>query len=182
MANIFRRFSDSERAKIAVALGIYKTLPDNQVPHFDDNNGRVDHWWAEMFQILTEAMTEPPLPLIKLIKLTLSLPHGQAGVESGFSNTKSIVDGRENLTDTSVKAQRMTQSVVRRAGGAHNVPITTSMLYSVKGASAKYRKDLEEQNLKKGRQRRKPKLQHKSRRKKRNLKQKRKLGRRRKMI
>ena len=149
VANIFKRFSDSERAKIAVALAMYKSLPDNLVPSFDDVNGRVDKWWAQMFKILTERMTEPPLALIKLIKLTLSLPHGQAGVESGFSATKSIVDGRESLTATSVKAQRMTQSVVRRAGGAHNVLITTPMLNSVKGACAEYRKDLEEENLKK---------------------------------
>ena len=149
VANIFKRFSDSERAKIAVALNIYKTLPDTEVPSFDDVKDRVDHWWAEMFQVLTKAMSEPPSALIKLIKLTLSLPHGQAGVESGFSNTKSIVDGRECLADKSVKAQRMIQSAVRRAGGAHNVSVTTSMLNSVKGASAKYRKDLEEENLKK---------------------------------
>ena len=57
-----------------------------------------------MFKILTDKLLEPPLELMKLVKMTLSLPHGQAGVESGFSNTKSIVEGRESLNHTSVKA------------------------------------------------------------------------------
>ena len=56
-----------------------------------------------MFKILTDKLLEPPLELMKLVKMTLSLPHGQAGVESGFSNTKSIVEGRESLNHTSVK-------------------------------------------------------------------------------
>ena len=43
VANIFKRFSESEKAKILVQLGVYKTLPDDQVPPFDEVNGRVDH-------------------------------------------------------------------------------------------------------------------------------------------
>ena len=43
----------------------------------------------DMFKILTDKLLEPPLELMKLVKMTLSLPHGQAGVESGFSNTTS---------------------------------------------------------------------------------------------
>ena len=46
-----------------------------------------------MFKILTDKLLEPLLELMKLVKMTLLLPHGQAGVESGFSNTKSIVEG-----------------------------------------------------------------------------------------
>ena len=39
-----------------------------------------------MFKILPDKLLE----LMKLVKMTLSLPHGQAGVESGFSNTKAL--------------------------------------------------------------------------------------------
>ena len=62
-----------------------------------------------MFKILTDKLLEPPPKVMKLVKMTLSLPHGQAGVESGFSNTKSIVEGRESLNHTSVKAQKLVQ-------------------------------------------------------------------------
>ena len=75
-----------------------------------------------MFKILTDKLLEPPLELMKLVKMTLSLPHGQAGVESGFSNTKSIVEGRESLNHTSVKAHKQVQCALRGKGGAQHVP------------------------------------------------------------
>merc|ERR1719397_303076 len=82
-----------------------------------------------MFKILTDELMEPPLELMKLVKMTLS--HGQAGVESGFSNTKSIVEGQESLNHTSVKAQKLVQCALRGKGGAQHVPITTSMMNAV---------------------------------------------------
>ena len=91
-----------------------------------------------MFKILTDKLLEPPLELMKLVKMTLLLPHGQAGVESGFSNTKSIVEGRESLNHTSVKPQKLVQCALRGKGGAQYVPITTSMINAVRGANAKY--------------------------------------------
>ena len=102
-----------------------------------------------MFKILTDKLLEPPLELMKLVKMTLSLPHGQAGVESGFSNTKSIVEGRESLNHTSVKAQKLVQCALRGKGGAQHVPITTSMMNAVRGANAKYLQELEEEKKKK---------------------------------
>ena len=102
-----------------------------------------------MFKILTDKLLEPPLELMKLVKMTLSLPHGQAGVESGFSNTKSIVEGRESLNHTSVKAQKLVQCTLRGKGGAQYVPITTSMMNAVRGANAKYLQELEEEKKRK---------------------------------
>ena len=70
-----------------------------------------------MFKILTDKPLEPPLELLRLVKMTLTLPHGQAGVDSGFSNTKSIVEGRESLNHTSVKAQKLVQCALRGKRG-----------------------------------------------------------------
>ena len=104
-----------------------------------------------MFKILTDKLLEPPLQLMKLVKMTLSLPHGQAGVESGFSNTKSIVKGRESLNHTSVKPPKLVQCALRGKGGAQHVPITTSMMNAVRGANVKlkYLQELEEEKKKK---------------------------------
>ena len=101
-----------------------------------------------MFKILTDKLLEPPLELMKLVKMTLSLPHGQAGVESGFSNTKSIVEGRESLNHTSVKAQKLVQCALRGKGVAQHVLITTSIMNAVRGANAKYLQELEEKKKK----------------------------------
>ena len=82
-----------------------------------------------MFKILTDKLLEPPLELMKLVKMTLSLPHGQA----------IIVEGRESLNHTSVKAQKLVQCALRGKGGAQHVPIITSMMNNaVRGANAKY--------------------------------------------
>ena len=88
---------------------------------------------------------EPPKEIIKLVKMILSLPHGQAAVESGFSTTKYIVDKRTFLNDVSVKGQKLVTSAVRAEGGAHNVPVTTSLLRSVKDSNAKYDLDMAKQ-------------------------------------
>ena len=149
VANIFRRFGESEKAKIVAQLAFYKSVPADQLPEFDEVKDRVDHWWRKVFQVLEEKMSEAPLELIRLVKLTLSLPHGQAGVESGFSNSKSIIENRESLSMENVKSQKMVQGLVRRAGGAHNVPITAAMLSKVRSSYQHYKKELEEEREKK---------------------------------
>merc|ERR1712032_1782696 len=117
--------------------------------------------------ILTDKLLEPPLELMKLAKMTLSLPHGQAGVESGFSNTKSVVEGRESLNHTSVKAQKLVQCALRGKGGAQHVPITTSMMNAVRGANAKYMQELERRRRKRGKVRKKRRLPLKQRKERR---------------
>ena len=134
-----------------------------------------------MFKILTDKLLEPPLELMKLVKMTLSLPHGQAGVESGFSNTKSIVEGRESLNHTSVKAQKLVQCALRGKGGAQHVPITTSMMNAVRGANAKYLQELEEEKKKKRKAQEERRLQLKQRKGKTRLIWQRKLGEKKEM-
>ena len=146
-ARALKRFSSADEARIATQINAYQYLP--QVPPFDPMKDRVDHWWREMFKQLEEELMEPPLELARLVKLVLSLPHGQAMVESGFSTTKHIVAGRERLGDQSVKGQKLVTSVVRAAGGAHNVPITFSLLNAVKTADIKHREDVEKEKEKK---------------------------------
>ena len=134
-----------------------------------------------MFKILTDKLLEPPLELMKLVKMTLSLPHGQAGVESGFSNTKSIVEGRESLNHTSVKAQKLVQCALRGKGGAQHVPITTSTMNAVRGANAKYLQELEEEKKKKRKAQEEAEAAAKAKKGKTRLIWQRKLGEKKKM-
>ena len=71
-----------------------------------------------------------------MVKISASLPHGQAFVESGFS-TKKVVTGRNTLSLESVKAQKVVLSGIRAAGGAHLVLISANLLNSVNMAHSR---------------------------------------------
>ena len=79
-------------------------------------------------------LSAPPAELKRLVKISASLPHGQAFVESSFSTTKYVVTSRSTLSLVSAKAQKVVLSGIRAAGGAHLVPISANMLNSVKMA------------------------------------------------
>ena len=72
-----------------------------------------------------------------MVKISASLPHGQAFVESSFSTTKYVVTGRNTLSLESVKAQKVVLSGIRAAGGAHLVSIFAKLLSSMKMAHSK---------------------------------------------
>lgn len=74
--------------------------------------------------------------LFTVIKLCLSLSHGQATVERGFSlNTNLIV---ENLQEESIVAQRIVHDNISFNGGVLEIPLTKELLISVKGSHQKY--------------------------------------------
>ena len=56
------------------------------------------------------------------MKISASLPHGEAFVESSFCTTKYVVSGRSTLSLESAKVQKVVLSGIRVAGGAHLVP------------------------------------------------------------
>ena len=60
----------------------------------------------DAFKEIEKELSAPPAELKRLVKISASLPHGQAFVESGFS-TKKVVTGRNTLSLESVKAQKV---------------------------------------------------------------------------
>ena len=116
-------------------FAVYSSLlGESEVPVWDPVSGEADVWWGAVFKKIEEENQEPACVLEKLVKLVCILPHGQAFVERGFSATKYIVDGRNSLSNESVIGQKLVLSSIRRFGGAHKVPITTSMMNYVKQA------------------------------------------------
>lgn len=59
--------------------------------------------------------------------------HGQAAVEGGFSINKDMLV--ENLTENSLVAQRVVYNAIQYYGGVLNVPLTGSLIESVKCSS-----------------------------------------------
>ena len=110
VAERLKRFSAADRANLVVQIAIYQGLPSNQLPEFDSLRGRIDHFWRDAFKEIEKELSAPPAELQRLVKISASLPHGQAFVESGFSATKYVVNGRNNLSLESVKAQKIVLS------------------------------------------------------------------------
>ncbi|XP_066933369.1 uncharacterized protein [Clytia hemisphaerica] len=85
---------------------------------------RIDHYWRFVGQ-LTGDDGKPKYPhLYALVKCILCLSHGNAIPERGFSINKRIIEAH-------------VKDAIARAGGVLKVPITRSLLQSVKEAHAR---------------------------------------------
>ena len=80
--------------------------------------------------------------LKKIVKLVLILSHGNAEVERGFSVNKVCL--QDNMTESTLIGFRTVCDTVQKMGGIDKVPITKSLLHSVKNASARYKESLGE--------------------------------------
>ena len=74
--------------------------------------------------------------LWKVVKLLLTLSHGQATVERGFSSNKEVMV--ENLAQHSLVAQRVICDHVRSVGGVLNVAFSKELLLSAASARQRY--------------------------------------------
>lgn len=66
--------------------------------------------------------------LVDLVKVCLSISHGNAGPERGFSENKHILNGRESLAEETIVAIRMVKESIRLHGGVLNFPITRRLI------------------------------------------------------
>ncbi|XP_077554006.1 uncharacterized protein LOC144168889 [Haemaphysalis longicornis] len=112
---------------------------------------RVDDYRAKVL-CLKDIMGALRYPLLsKVIKALLSLPHGNADAERGFSENKHLIDGRSSLNIASINGMRHVKSFLQRYDGdATKVPLNPDLLKSVRQARAKYaqRLSLEESSSK----------------------------------
>lgn len=84
--------------------------------------------------------------LLKLVRTCLSISHGNADPERGFSENKAILDGRECLGEETIVAIRLIKQSVALYGGVLKFPITRELINLFEGAKKAYE---ENQNLKK---------------------------------
>lgn len=74
--------------------------------------------------------------LLELIQLLLTMSHGQAAVERGFSINKKVEV--ENLKHESIIAHRLICDHVNKVGGIQNVDLSKELLQSCKASRHKY--------------------------------------------
>ena len=91
---------------------LYQALPEDKVAPIRGKNDRVDHYWREIFKLLQDAAGGvSQLELERLVKLCCTLSHGNAMLERGMGHTKRIVDGRQSMGCTALKALKVVGQV-----------------------------------------------------------------------
>lgn len=111
---------------------------------------RVDYYWHQILQ-LTDHRGDPKYPtLASVVKMALSLSHGQADVERGFSINKHILSDRSALSENVLCATRTVKEVLIRYGSVTRVPITPALIAAYRAASRQYKEHLEKEKAEKG--------------------------------
>ena len=86
---------------------------------------RVDHYWKNI-ELMKKAVGDLKYPLIiKVVKAAISLVHGNAEVERGFSKSAKNVIKDSVLSEASVNAIQSTKDGLKSVSNqSHTVPIT----------------------------------------------------------
>lgn len=108
---------------------------------------RIDSSWAKIFQRKSAAGEQKYPLLAKLVKALLSLPHGNADCERGFSINKRLLEGRASLSLHSLTGLRQVKTYLQRySGDATKVPLSPKLLRCVKKARTCYAERLEKES------------------------------------
>lgn len=107
---------------------------------------RVDHYWRNIFSICDSVGRKKYTYLSVLVKALLSIPHGNADVERGFSVNKLMLDNRSNLSIESINGIRQVKSFVQQIGGVENFKVTQAVIKAAKGSFKRYSNRLQKGN------------------------------------
>lgn len=109
------------------------------VPDLDpDQPVRIEDYWSFVGKIKNVEGHQKFKILVKLVQICLSVSHGNADPERGFSENKHILDGRESLGEESIVAIRLVKESVRLHGGILNFPINRRLINLFENAKTAY--------------------------------------------
>ena len=105
------------------------------IPEFSDETHSMDHFIiGVVVKMVKEHLSIEALALRKMIIIFCTIPHSNAFLERGFSDTKRIVEGRETLSEDSLASQKMCLDVIRNSGGVGKIIIEPGLIVAVQGA------------------------------------------------
>lgn len=109
-------------------------------------DGRLDRYWQNVFE-RKNAENQAKYPLLtKLVKALLSLPHGNADVERGFSQNNRVLHDRSSLSLESINGIRHTLSFAQRFGSDPcKFQIGRDVVKAVRNASKRYSERIEQE-------------------------------------
>ncbi|KAL1485420.1 hypothetical protein MTO96_047324 [Rhipicephalus appendiculatus] len=103
----------------------------------------MDSYWAPIF---TSNSQKYPL-LSVLVRALLSLPHGNADCDRGFSENKRIVENRASLAIATISGIRHVKSYMKRFGSDPcSVPFTRDIMTAVKSSHNVYSRRLQRES------------------------------------
>ncbi|XP_048511379.1 uncharacterized protein LOC125500995 [Athalia rosae] len=122
----------------------WKMLAMEKLP--DNKSQRIDHFWREIMKLKT-GLGEQKYPNIsKIVKASLSLSHGSADIERGFSSSGRILT--QDKTAMSLKTLNakiyIKDGMKRFQNKPELVPMTKKLILAAESAHLKYKNYLEE--------------------------------------
>lgn len=126
----------ADMSKLQMTALCSNAATETKFKEFDKGKDRLDSFYYSAIGQNLEFVE-----LFSMIRCVLTLSHGNAAVESGFSvNGDMLV---ENLHEDSLVTQRIVYDSVQDAGGITSVNIDKAMLQFVRGARGRYQAALE---------------------------------------
>jgi hypothetical protein len=99
---------------------------------------------------MTDAQGNPKYTSLgSVVKMALSIAHGQADVERGFSINKQVLESRTELGQQTLIGLRTVKDVVSRHKSLASIPITPSLLMEFRNAHKSYKEAIEKQKMEK---------------------------------
>ena len=117
-----------KESEISIITDEWKLYQVENEKNLTGQDGRIDHYWRNVFKLKTlSGACKYPL-LAKLVKSVLSLHHGNSAVERSLSDNKNTVTAdRTELLDETIIGLRRMKEYARSKGGAHNIIVTQRM-------------------------------------------------------
>lgn len=112
---------------------------------------RIDHYCQKNVFQTKNSNGDPKYPLIsKVIKLTLTISHGNADVERGFSKSKLILtDDKTSMKERILNARLTVYEATKQfKGNVHLIPITKELISKGRNANKSYVTYLENEKRK----------------------------------
>ena len=103
---------------------------------------RIDHYWHKILSITDNHGEAKYASLSVVVRLALSLSHGQADVERGFSVNKHVLNDRTVMNEATLHGLRTVKKTAKHESIFH-IPITKGLLIAYRKAYRAYKEALD---------------------------------------
>ena len=115
----------------------------------EEKSVRIDSYWSRVFEMKSSTGRYHFPQLASFVKAILTLSHGNAGPEQGFSINKAIIDAHgTRVGEDIIIALRRVKHRLLQIGGIVNFEITRPLIESVKLSRSRYEEELKENEQK----------------------------------
>ena len=130
---------DSYWRRVEEEFGLGITASDKE----ERQMKRIGDCWCQTGQLKDKQDRKKYPQLFALVMCVLSLSHGNSAPESGFSINKSMLEVHgHSLGEDTLEALRVVKDAIVNSGSVINIPITHTLLMSVKISYQKYQADV----------------------------------------